>query len=221
MRVRPWTSSARPSSAPAEVPVAVANGATPVATLTVNGPSTRIRSKPLTPKFRVAASAGAVSVASATAARTMRMAAPSPLMVKNVFKPAAANNISSRAIDVARSRLADRALGAAAQPDVPGPGDVDARRGGSVGGHLARSGDRHRRHFGDQRPGLDVARSGDFIIGDAGAAPAGVDPARAGNARLEPFDLDLAKAQLARPRDAGIETVAGDPVDCNGARPGD
>src|SRR5688500_4807751 len=58
------------SSAAGEPPLAVANGATPVASLTLNGPSTRIRSKPLTPKLRVAASAGAA------AARKMRAGRP-------------------------------------------------------------------------------------------------------------------------------------------------
>src|SRR3990170_955631 len=64
------------SSAAGEPPLAVANGATPVASLTLNGPSTRMRSKPLTPKLRLAASAGAARAkpVRATNGRKVRMA---------------------------------------------------------------------------------------------------------------------------------------------------
>ena len=57
----PRTSIVTRSSAAAE-PLALANGATPVVSVTLNGPSTRTLVKPVMPKLRVAASAGAASV---------------------------------------------------------------------------------------------------------------------------------------------------------------
>src|SRR5918993_1448200 len=49
------------------VPAMVALAVPEIASLTLNGPSTRIRSKPLTPKLRLAASAGAARAKAGTA----------------------------------------------------------------------------------------------------------------------------------------------------------
>src|ERR1041384_7739227 len=106
-KVRPWTSIDTASSAVCD-PVAVANGATPGVPVTRYGPSPRIRSKPLTPKLRVAAADGAETASASKGRRQMRMRLPSPNRVKRDL----------RAADVARARLADLALGAAAELDV-------------------------------------------------------------------------------------------------------
>src|SRR4051794_2681137 len=58
-------------------PVARAKGAMPVARMTLNGPSTRILVKPVIPKLRVAAPAGAANAMIEAAIRKVRMGPPS------------------------------------------------------------------------------------------------------------------------------------------------
>src|SRR3954451_2993682 len=99
-------------------PDTLANGATPVVRRTLNGPSIRTFSKPVMPKLRVAAPAGVAKLVARTAAmRKVRMAAPSYSMIKVVL----------RAADVARSGLADVALGAAGHVDVARAHDAHVR----------------------------------------------------------------------------------------------
>src|SRR3954469_23500534 len=109
-------------------PVARANGATPVARLTRNGPSTRILVNPVIPKLRVAAPAGelaAAMVAIEAMRMVLRMCAPSYLRVKHAL----------RAVDIARSGLAHFALGAAGHIDVARPHDGDVGCVLGVGAH--------------------------------------------------------------------------------------
>src|SRR5215468_1633904 len=71
------------------VPVARAKGATPVVTATLNGPSTLIFSKPVTPKLRVAAAAGETTAdEAATTMRKVRMPRPSYNMVTPALRAA-------------------------------------------------------------------------------------------------------------------------------------
>src|SRR5690349_17372538 len=91
------------------LPVARANGATPVVSVTLYGPSTRILVKPETPKLRLAAEAGeAIAASIAARKREVRMRPPPMIVV----------NRSLRAADVTRSGLVDLALGATADVDV-------------------------------------------------------------------------------------------------------
>src|SRR5437764_627352 len=106
------------SSAACEAPVARAYGATPVARLTLNGPSTRIRVKLVMPKLRVAPFAGAANAMRAAAMRKVRIRPPSYANFK----------AGLRAVDVARARAADAALGAAGKVDVARAHEADLGR---------------------------------------------------------------------------------------------
>src|SRR5438270_7912992 len=138
-------------------PDALANGATPVVRRTLNGPSIRTFSKPVMPKLRVAAPAGAANGSASAAAerRKVRMSAPSYSMFKAPL----------RAADVSGSGLADVALGAARHVDIAGAHDADIGRSARVRLDAARSRDRDLGLLSLDCARVDVARSGDLIFG--------------------------------------------------------
>src|SRR5947209_6455981 len=173
-KVSPRTSIASRSRAVCD-PLARANGATPVASVTVNGPSTRIFAKLVTPKLRVAASAGAASKRTETAVRKVRIAAPSTVMVKTAL----------RAANVAGAGLADVALGAAADLHVSGAHDADvggaARMRFDVAGPRDRDLDLLRLHSAR----VHSARADDAIFGALRLSRAGLGVARTGDGQLQ------------------------------------
>src|SRR5258708_25270466 len=143
------------SSAAAE-PFARADEATPVGTVTLYGPSTRILLKPLMPKLWVAASARAASAkVTETAMKKVRMRPPSMLMV----------NVALRTADVAGAGLAHRAFGAAGNVDVALAHDADVGGAAGMGAHAARTGDRHLGGLRLNCAGVDVTPAGDLIFG--------------------------------------------------------
>src|SRR5881628_2103389 len=153
--VSPWTSIATRSSA-SGVPVARANGATPVARLTRNGPSTRTFVKLVIPKLRVAAPAGELKAAETTKAKRMalRMCGPSYTRIKPGL----------RAANIPRAGLGHVALRAAGHFDVAGSHNADLGRAARVGADAARSRDRDFRCLGSDPARVDIARPGDVIL---------------------------------------------------------
>src|SRR5438270_4349631 len=135
INVSPRTSIAMRSSAVVE-PVALANGATPVVSATLYGPSTRILVKPSIPKLRIAALAGAARASEAeTAKRKVRMPPPSTMMVNGRLRT------RSGAADAPRAGLADGAFGSARNRDIARAHDVDIGGTRGVRAHAAGAGD--------------------------------------------------------------------------------
>src|SRR5438067_4955297 len=178
--VLPRTSMATRSSAASD-PDALANGATPVVRRTLNGPSIRTFSKPVMPKLRVAAPAGAANASANAAAerRKVRMSAPSYSMFK----------VPLRAADVSGPGLADVALGAAGHVDISGTHDADVGGSARVRFDAARSCDRDLGLLSLDCARVDIARPGSLIFGRLRLASAGLHAARPGDRELQRLHL--------------------------------
>src|SRR4051812_47894046 len=113
-----------------------------------------------------------------------------------------------RAADVARPGLVDAALRAATNVDVARAHDADVRGPARVRANAAGTRDRH---FGVRClhcARIDVARSGDVVVGALGLPGACLDAARACDGQLHGLHVDGCEADAAGPGDRAFEAVA-------------
>src|SRR3954447_4877329 len=118
-----------------------------------------------------------------------------------------------RAADVARSGLADAALGPAGDVDVARAHDADLGGAGGVRFDVAGSRDRHFHRIRLDPARVDPARAGNFIFGGARFAASSLGVARSGDRQLQRLYVERADAEPARARDLALEAVALNLVD--------